>query len=247
MPRHDVQIEFSQCVKSIGGSVLDEVLVNPAFPNADFWFPEAGVVAELKCLSENYFARDSFRASLADKYRSWVGKGLVPPLGLGKATVNLADLPVQCANEVLHPLKRKLETSTLRKANRQIRETREHFNAKGATGLLLLVNDGNLALPPNMVRTLVARSLKNQYRCINTIIHFSVNEQVSIPGVNMPTLFWAQWSFANRQKVDQDFLEQLRNAWFAHHSGLVGSDIYEIIPQKGHDPLEEMQFFRGVV
>ena len=227
--------------------MLDEVLVNPTFPNADFWFSDAGVVAELKCLSQNYFSRESFRASLSGKYRSWVDRRLVPPLGPGKTTVNLADLPVQCANEVLNLLKRKLETSTLRKANRQIRKTQEHFNAKGATGLLLLVNDGNLALPPNMVRTLVARSLKNQYRCINTIIHFSVNEQVRVPGVNMPTLFWAQWSFGDRRKVDQDFLEQLRSAWFAHHSAIVEGGIYEIIPKNDHDPLETMQFSRSVV
>lgn len=124
MFRHDVQIEFSQCVKSIGGVGLDEILINPAFKNADFWFPDVGVIAELKCLSENYFTRDSFRVWLSDKYRSWVDKGLVAPLGTGKSTVNLADLPVQCANEILHSLKRKLETSALRKANRQIRETR---------------------------------------------------------------------------------------------------------------------------
>jgi hypothetical protein len=247
MPRHDVQAEFSHCVRSIGGSVLDEILVRPSFPNADFWFPQASVVAELKCLSENYFAKESFRTSLSDKYKSWVIKGLVAPLAPGRTTVNLADLPVQCANEVLDPLKRKLEASTLKKANRQIRETREHFNAKGVTGLLLLVNDGNLALPPNVVRSLVARSLKNQYRCINTVIHLSINELVSAPGVKMPTLFWAQWSFGDRSKVDQGFLEQLRSAWFAHHSTLVGEDIYEIIPQDGHDPLRTMRFSRGAV
>lgn len=98
-----------------------------------------------------------------------------------------------------------------------------------------------------MVRTLVARSLKNQYRCINTVIHFSVNEQIEIPGVNMPTLFWAQWSFKDRQKVNQDFLEQLRRAWFSHHSTLVDSDIYEIIPPQGHDPIEAMRFSRSAV
>lgn len=247
MLRHDIQTELSQCVKDMGGSVLDEVLVNPSFKNADFWFPKAGVIAEMKRLSDNYFSQDSFRTFLSEKYKSWVNNGLVSPLGAGKNTVNLADLPVQCANEVLHTLKRKLEDSTIKKANRQIRQTREHFSAKGATGLLLLVNDGNLALPPNMVRALVARSLKNQYRSINTIIHFSVNELVNAPDVSMPALFWAQWSFGDRPKVDQDFLEQLRRAWFSHHSNLVGGDIYEIVPQKGHDPLEEIRFLRGGV
>jgi hypothetical protein len=64
---------------------------------------------------------------------------------------------------------------------------------------------------------------------------------------NMPTLFWAQWSFGDRQRVNHDFLEQLRSAWFSHHSGLGDGPIYEIIPQHGHDPLEIMQFSQGVV
>jgi hypothetical protein len=247
MIRHDVQFEFSQCVKKLGGSVLDEVLVQPHFQNADFWFPAAGVVAELKCLSENYFNRDSFNASLSNKYNSWVERGIAPRLKEGKSIVNLADLPPQCADEVIQQLKRKLETSTLRKANRQIRETREHLNAKGAMGLLLLVNDGNRALPPNMVRTIIAKSLNNQYRCINTVIHFSVNELVEVPGVNMSTLFWAQWSFRDRPKVDPSFLEKLRSAWFSHHSSLIPEGVYEIIPRSGHDPMETMQFSEGVV
>ena len=247
MIRHDVQLEFSRCVKALGGSVLDEELINPTFSNADFWFPSANVVAELKCLSENYFSRDSFNKSLSDKYQSWVARGLVPRLKTAKAIVNLANLPVQCADEVVQPLKRKLETSTVKKANRQIRETREHLGASNAKGLLLLVNDGNHALPPSMVRHLLARLLNAQYRCINTVVHFSVNEQVQVPGINMPTLFWAQWGFRDRVGIDPEFLEQLRSAWLAHHSTISGGDVYEIITRPDHDPLETLRFSKGVV
>jgi phosphoglycerate-specific signal transduction histidine kinase len=41
------------CVKQLNGVILDEVLVQPKFANADYWFHDANIVAELKCLTED--------------------------------------------------------------------------------------------------------------------------------------------------------------------------------------------------
>lgn len=51
--RIDVAKEVAACVRGLGGVVLDEVLRQPDFANADFWFPVERVVVELKCLTEN--------------------------------------------------------------------------------------------------------------------------------------------------------------------------------------------------
>ena len=226
----------------MGGIVLDECIVNPTFQNADYWFSEWNTIAELKCLSENYFDRANFSPSLSRKYNSWIERGLVPPLNAKTSVVDLRSVPRQCAEEVIQPLKRKLESSTIRKANRQIRETREYLGAPSAKGLLLLVNDGNYALPPAMVRHLVSRILKSQHRCINGVVHFSVNEAISVPGVGVPALFWAEWGFPDRKRVDANFLEALRAAWFQHHAKLSQGDVYELVTKKGFDLFEETRF-----
>lgn len=70
MSRIDVEKAFAGCVKSLGGIVLDETLHQPKFLNADYWFPAHNVIAELKCLTEDYWSRESFNRSLSMLYES---------------------------------------------------------------------------------------------------------------------------------------------------------------------------------
>jgi hypothetical protein len=76
----DIQKELATCVNAIGGEVLDDVLVNPNFKNADYWFPEYNVVAELKQLSENILEKNDYKQKLTDMYWRWVREGLVTKL-----------------------------------------------------------------------------------------------------------------------------------------------------------------------
>ena len=125
--------------------------------------------------------------------------------------------------------------------------TKLHLAHPTAKGLLLLANDGNYALPPTMVRHLLVKSMTNQYRCTNSVIHFSVNEQVETPTLHVPLnkLFWAQFGFGSRPKVQLDFMERLRAAWMSHHSGLIEGPPYEIVVSKEVDLLGEMKFTQG--
>lgn len=244
MNRLPVQEAFTGCVKNAGGLALDEVLRQPGFSNADFWFPQDNVVAELKCLSEDYWSRDDFSKSVARMYHSWVLKGWAPAPTSDRTFANLQDLPKQCSDELTAPLKKKLEDGTVKKANRQIRETKEHFGATDAKGLLLLVNDGNFALPPSMVRHLLARILNDKYSSINNVIHFSVNETVGVPGAETTARFWLQWGFG-RSPISKEFVEALRNSWFSHLSALTGERVYVLPPSSLEDATDEMRFVRG--
>ena len=161
--RISVVDEMATCVKALNGLVLDDVLVKPLFSNADYWFPVERVVAELKCLTEDLSTNQEFTARISKLHASWVKQGLVPSPQGSKISVNLRDLPPRCAREFLEPIKRKLQASTISKANKQIRETKKHFDAQDAKGMLLLVNDGNYMLPPSMMSYLLGRILKGQY------------------------------------------------------------------------------------
>ena len=243
--RIDVPTEFATCVRRLDGVVLDDVLQNPAFFNADYWFPAERVVGELKCLSENLAAQHQFNDLVESMYASWIKRRLIPRPVSFPVQVNLRDLPLRCAREFIDPVKKRLESSAMKKANKQIRDTKKHLNAADAKGLLILVNDGNYLLPPTMMVHLLARTLKQQYRSIDSVIYFSVNESSSVPGNPMPSLFWIDAIPPGRTAISSDLRERLRATWMAHHSSLVPGPIFEIECKADPDFVDNIQFTAG--
>jgi hypothetical protein len=241
----DIPKEVAVCVKQLNGVVLDEVLKCPSFANADYWFREANVVAELKCLTENLSTNSTFNESLSALYASWVKRGLVAPPKAQRVKLNLRDLPARCAREFIDPIKKRLEASTIKKANRQIRETKKYLDAPTARGLLLLVNDGNYMLPPNVMAHLLARILKGQHSSISSVIYFSVNVDATVPGVSMPSQFWIDAIPPDREPVALEFRTALRTAWMSHHSSLVPGLLFEIEGSTKAEFIDNIQFTRG--
>jgi hypothetical protein len=227
---------------SIGGQVLDDTLKGPTFANADFWFPEFNVVAELKCLTENFQTSETVKARLTRLHTSWVQRGLVPYVGAKRLQLNLRELPIICAKELLEVLNKKREPSALKHANRQIRETKSHLGVPTAQGLLILVNDGNHMLPPGVVAHLLARVAKTQLSSIDSVIYFSANEVVSAPGIGSEVLFWVDGLLPGREPVAPKLRRKLKEAWFARHSSLLPEPISEIAMADPHTVFDGLQF-----
>lgn len=216
----DIQTELTACVRQLGAVVSDDESGSRKPRNADYWFPQDKVIAELKCLSQNYFDDQAYNDWLNKLYLNWVARGVARPLQT-TTTINLADLPRECADEVTSLVKKRLESS-LKDANDQIKATRTSRGAPDALGLLILVNDGNFGLHPGLVQNALSRSL-HKYSGINTVIHFTANMASTLETVGRDLLFWCAWS-AKRFKppVDPGFLEKLQQAWFAHHQRISG-------------------------
>lgn len=243
--RIDVENQFATCVRKTDGVVIDDVLSgDPNAPlNADYWFPEHNVVAELKCLSEDLMKSSAFNKRASDLYRKWAKLGFVKNPVSSKIKFKLKDLPPKCARELVDPIKRRLEANTLRKANRQIKALRKNLNALHAKGLLILVNEGDYTYTPEMMCHLLARSLKAQYNSINSVIYFSVNEPVLVPGMSEPALFWANLLLPDREPAPSELLDHLQASWMSHYSGLFPHQVipeFEIEP--AHDMLQNIQF-----
>ena len=219
----DVQKELTACVRKLGAVVSDDERGSSKARNADYWFPNDQVIAELKCLNQSYFDDKSYMEWLSKLYHDWVARQLAPPLA-AKSTFNLADLPKECTDDVTSLVRNRLE-SALKDANSQIKTTRKTLGADDARGLVILVNDGNFGLHPGLVQNAMARSL-HKYSGINTIIHFTANMASRVDGISRDVRFWCVWS-AKRFKppVDSCFLERFREAWFAHHQSVVGEPI----------------------
>jgi hypothetical protein len=221
----DVSKELAACVKHIGGQLLDEIATTGQ--RADYWFPQHNVIGELKCLATNYFDDVSFLDWLRTRYDTWVRDGTAP-LVYGRATINLAELPTACSDEVTSYLRNRLDR-TIKEANTQIKASSLALKIPNALGLVVLVNDGNSALPPGMIANILRRSIPAKFSAINGVVYFSANLWSDLPGVNKDLLVWCSWGFRSvRPTVPQDLISQLSDTWIAHHSKLLGEKI-EII------------------
>ncbi|QSX75602.1 hypothetical protein HIV01_003460 [Lysobacter arenosi] len=220
----DVDRELTSCLRNMGAVVADDSKGPNKPRNADFWFPADGVIAEMKCMSVNYFADGTFQDWLTAAYRRWVTRELAPA---GLRTVNLADLPMACYQDVTSFLRKRVEGS-FKAASKQIQATKISVGRPDATGLLFLINDGNYGLVPAMLQSIVARSI-DKYSGINCVIHFTANMPSEVPGIDEDLLYWCSWSKSSaRPAVDSSFLARVREAWLAHHATAVGQSIPKI-------------------
>jgi len=244
MAKIDIRSEMAAAVRRIGGSVIDDGLRDADFVNADYWFPDYDVIGELKCLSEDLSSSRSFNDRVSRLYASWIERGLVPPR-YGRVSVSLRDIPVECAREFLHLLKRRFEVNVLKKANAQIKGIKKHLGRPDAKGLLFLVNDGNYLLPPGMVAHLLARATRGQHRSINSVIYFSASVLAAVPGISNPALFWVDGRLTDREPVPIVLRESIRSSWMSQHSALVETPIYDVASS---DPIqfENIQFRKDI-
>lgn len=237
-----VEASFNKFVKEFGGELISEMISrNPSFKNADYFFKKRSIVAELKCLEKDLFRGEDYRTKTRLLYDNWVKRGLAPRL-LRTTTIETRNLPVECQLEVANLVKKPVE-QRIKEANRQIKETKEHFNAADAEGLLLLVNDGNYSLESDAVMYLVSRCIRTQHRAITTIIYFTVNMPAIMPGVDRDVLIWLDCHRPSEAGLPREFLDSLRDGWLSFLERKTGEKIPRIMADNDSD-IQKMKFIR---
>lgn len=236
--RLNVVKEFSEVARSLGARLFDDEQGPNKPTNPDYWFPQHNVIVELKCLTEDLRSDKNFNSQVARMYREWAAKGLVPP---GMKSFSTSKIPEACAREFMNHVKARLESSVLRKANRQMKSTKASISPD-AKGLLLLVNEGNYLFPPKVMLHLLARAINAQYHGIDSVIYASVNEPVCVSAYSEPVRFWIDGTLRSRNPPPLAFREMLANAWMAHLSRVSGEPIIELA---GTSEMIERMEFRG--
>jgi hypothetical protein len=244
--RVDVETEFAACIRGMRGTVVDDALSGPNKPkNADFWFPDHNVIAELKCLTTCLTSTPEFNRRVQTLHSSWVKRGLVPRPATSRFTINTAELPAVCSRELLDPVKRRLEVNTLKPANAQIKSLRKSIGTADTKGLLIIANDGDYALPPSLMAHLLARATNNRYSCIHSIIYFSVSETVTAPRLESPSRFWVDALLPGKIPVAKQLRDSLVSAWMAHYSRLFPDEyIVEIDAKRSGVTVQDLAFVR---
>jgi hypothetical protein len=215
----DVEQTWREFVRYVGGQVVEDIVPEPrVFANADFLFPAIPSIAELKEIQTEFNRLPAFQkgfeallARLVESDPTWrpelLGGSVGYPDWFSREFVRLFRPPI---------------SRVLKKANRQIRETKEHFNIEAATGVLVLVNDGFTALEPHWVRSLVCNLLSNSYSSIDCFLYLTVNRYVETPSSDAPRLLWMPTYSDRAPHTLVEFIDDLGRKWFNFLESKIG-------------------------
>lgn len=209
LPRLPVETVFDRIVEKVGGCRVDTLFASDgnAPLNADYYFRDAGVVAELKEIVADLHEDTALRERLGNILHRYVGQKGVPLLA-GTQRLRIDLLPDDCRHEMMLPLRRKLE-GPVKKAARQIKQTKLELNEPNARGLLVLVNEGSTFLRPDIAFYFLHQMLKGQHSSIDQVVYCSINMLVTTPSVQEGARFWATSRVEGRQEIPLSFMHQL--------------------------------------
>jgi hypothetical protein len=217
-PKKRTQLEatFTSFVRSFGGEVVEDLLPAKAgsvAKNADYLLFDRSVVAELKCLQKNYLNAVEVEVKMKRLIAAWRKDGSLRDEHFVNGLVSTENLPERCQREAVGIFAQPLKKAA-KKAHEQIRSTKELFSLPHAKGLLIVANDGNFSLPPDMAVKILRDLFSDSFPEIHSFIYFSPGMEVVVRGIDEAKRFWVDG--AARDSLDQvppELLVDLRSAW----------------------------------
>ena len=168
----EVEREFDAFFDSLGFRRVSEIVGDsPDFPNADYINETDKIVVELKVLDKDYFVDGGF----IDRFRGFVPAPVnVNADGTGQYKVTLPPKNREGKYDTFEePLRR-----VLKKANKQIKETKKHLLSENDRGFVVLVMNGFVSLDPPTVAEMISALLNDEFRSISGYILCMANPDV---------------------------------------------------------------------
>lgn len=211
----ETEKEFDECVKQSRGLKISELVgPSPDFLNADYLFNEYNVIAEMKCLEENKIKDEKIREKASKLHEKCLSEQKAPVIVFGRARVSTDGFPEEFTKNIIE-LYRNPIRGVIKKANKQIRETKEYLNKNDAHGLLILVNDGHTALDPNSMMWILNETFRRDgLTSISSALYFTVNLKAEHPQLHKDILVWIPCYRNPNNKCSEQLLERLSESWF---------------------------------
>lgn len=221
-----IEKEFNKFVGSVNGKLVSDIVgQNPNFSNADYIFESDKIIVELKCLEDDKLKDKAITEKIISLYKKWKTEGHDVSIEQNSWRSTITNLPNDLSLEILKIYAKSIRKRVI-KANKQIKETKIALNRKDYKGVLLLANDGNLALDPEHLHVVINYVLGNNYSSINAIIIFTVNQLASSLVTNADQLIWHNLNRAGLAPINNDFFDKLSHGWMFHMDKLLGYDTY---------------------
>jgi len=237
-PANKFEALFDDFVIWMGGEVVSDCFPQgQSLPeNADYFFFDRKVIAELKCLDKDFFSDYGVGAVVTKLINEAIQRGEIQ----GEHwSGNLLSLPQPVQRKVLKIFVGPIKTA-VEKANSQIKSTRSTFGLTGAKGLLILVNENNQSMQPELALQVLASLLRERYRSIDSFVYLVDSMSVYAPSVGFPARLWADGYVRSRDDgVGSDAMRELRDAWLKFRAEGAGGDLAVFMPE--HNELPEIR------
>lgn len=214
-----VEAAWRDFIRSIGGSVVEDLIQPPRqFENADFIFLEQGVVAELKEIETEFSTSQAFAKNFDELMNRLI---LENPEWRPELFGGSGESPPWFDKELYRSFRPPIQR-ILKKANKQLRETKLHYKIKKDKGILILVNDGFTLIDPMRVFSIACDILSNSFSSINALIYLTVNRYVEIAESDEPKTIWVTSYSDNADKELSFFIDDLGRKWFDFLESRIG-------------------------
>lgn len=215
----DVEKSWNEFVESINGKRVDSYLSkSPVFNNADYIFLGDQVIIELKEIKTEFSRQPAFYEKLtllveqlAKEDENW------RPSLLGGDGAYPAWFIDEFVRIFRPPMSR-----ILKKANKQIKETKDHFDINNQKGTVIIVNDYFTSLDPKFVIKIIVDLLIHSYKSIDCMIYLTVNRYVRIEGDNEPKLIWVPIYSDRADENLHFFINDLGRKWYDYLETKIG-------------------------
>ncbi|MBX5144952.1 hypothetical protein [Rhizobium lentis] len=190
---------FDEFIPLVGGERVDPLITRQGVKKADYLFREAKVVCELKVLETEFGQTPEAEAKadlIFEKYKD------------DKSDEGHRRMMVELNGILKAPLQR-----IVRKANTQIKETKQELNLVGYEGVLICVNDNfRGATPAHVIGTLAQIMSGQSYRSIRAVVYLT-NHYVEIPDHPDALLLWQPMYSDLASENLPRFINVLGRAW----------------------------------
>jgi hypothetical protein len=220
--RIHIESSFNEFIKQFDGELVSDLLPPNPSENADYLFRKENVVAELKCLEKDILEQDDSQSKIDALYEKWMRKGLVGVVA-GTVTINSATLPMECQRELYSFIKKPIKRA-IEKANRQIKQTKAHFNRPNAAGLLFLANDGNYSLESGHIIDIARDILSRHYSSIDAFVYLTVNMRAMYPGYHRDVNVWVPKYRSYNESLIK-WVDRMAEAWGKYYAKKIGQDV----------------------
>jgi hypothetical protein len=207
-PHLDAEEIFDRVVDRAGGVRVDKYINEPiGWENADYYFERDAIVAELKEIVSDPAEDQQLTERISTIYNRYADRGEVPVV-YGSVPIEVSRLPLTCQREMLLPFKRRLEKH-VKKAARQIKETKARLQKPDLGGLLVLVNEASTFFRPDIALYFLFHILKGQYSSIDHVVYCSINMLLVVPEEPSGARFWVDSPLAGRRDIPIEFTRRL--------------------------------------
>ncbi|WGE81398.1 hypothetical protein NYR66_10840 [Actinobacillus equuli subsp. haemolyticus] len=209
-PHETIPVEESmdRFIKEQSGIRISEIFnKTPEFSNADYWFEEEKIVIELKEIETEFLHSQSAKEqffTLLERLKN-------------------NELDMSSFHSEYIRIARPALGRVLKKANKQLKETKEYLRMPEIRGCVVIVNDGFTSLAHDLVMALLCSHLKDSYKSIDSLIYLTINRYVEIQGSDEPKLIWAPVYRDENDDHLVDFVDQLGKKWFDFLEEKLGS------------------------